>query len=1049
MRSLQTGVILILTVCGLAQAAGPRRSPGVEKTRKPSAASRTIPGLAGAGPVWKHARPLPSVRSTAGVLRKSGRPGEEIRTLASDLGLTVRDLRLAGNGTLAFISGDLGRSGQLKKTAGAAPAGQTAMRTVQEKADLGLAQRWLETFAPVMKIDRPASEFFLSRRDIDEMGMRHLRLQQTYRGLPVWAGELTIHLDAENRVYAVNGRYAPTPAAVDPGAALIDGPGALERSRAHLAGLNLLRDIPAGMGRVLRFSEPTSVQTIWIDKRDIPHLAWQVDLYANVRDWFTVFIDAASGEVLNAINNTKSEGPVDASGLDLGNVTRSFRAYEESGTYYMLSDVNGLSGPASQLPENPAGGLLVIDLNNTDATENSSYFQVTSRSRTSWDDASAVSGMVHLGQIAGYWMQTHGRRGIDNSASTMIMVVNVTEDGQPMDNAYWNGQAFFCGNGNEIFKPLAGSLDVAAHEVMHGITEYTANLVYQDESGALNESMSDFFACMVDRDDWVMGEDIMKPGTGSGLRDLAHPGNADMFDRLPADMDDYLHTSEDNGGVHTNCGIPSRAAVLIANSVGREKAEKIYYRALSFYLTRQAQFLDARKALEQSARDLHGDGAELAAVRSAFDAVKVTEGGGSNPGGDVDNEVPAATGGTEWIAFVRDDGQIGLVNLSEGDDYVLSGIRAMGGSGAFSQLSVTADGNFLYFINESGFLARADLSGLPQGYEYETFDSYYIQTPGDLWSAAVSRDNRMVALTSVYDENLVYLILDEQIYSLELDLPTTQNGITASTIRYADVLDWSPNTDAPMLAFDAFNSLHLSAGEDREWWSMGEIDFSGEDVQLYPLLPSQSDETWACNVQFSSTDPDRIAYSYFDEENNADIHILNFAAPEENRLTRIQFPGRQVERPSFSPDDKNLVVDRLSDHALLNLNLDAGTFSVLNLSTGARNPEWFMIGGSSGTEAETVPAADCHLEGNYPNPFNSETTIAYTMRSAGRIRMTVHDGRGRLVRTLADGVQGAGRHIVRWQGCDAEGRPAPSGVYFCVMRSEDGFRATRKLILLK
>jgi Zn-dependent metalloprotease len=129
----------------------------------------------------------------------------------------------------------------------------------------------------------------------------------------------------------------------------------------------------------------------------------------------------------------------------------------------------------------------------------------------------------------------------------------------------------------------------------HGITEYTANLIYQDQPGALNESFSDFFGAMVDRDDWIMGEDIMLPGMGSGLRDLSNPHNRNMLDQLPMTMDEYVYTSSDYGGVHTNCGIPCYAAYLIADRIGKDKTEKIYYRALSSYLTRQSQFIDARK----------------------------------------------------------------------------------------------------------------------------------------------------------------------------------------------------------------------------------------------------------------------------------------------------------------------------------------------------------------------------------------------------------------------------------------------------------------------
>jgi bacillolysin len=1011
--------------------------------------TRPIPDLRSAGPVWKHAGPIQATPKSSGTVEKGGRLGQGVRALAFDRGLKIRDLQMAGNGTIAFISGDLGRAGQLKSATGPALTIQSSLKKAQALRDLSLAQNWLETFAPAIKINQPAAEFSLNRYESDDLGMRHLRLQQSYRGVPVWGNELYVHLDATDQVYAVNGRYAPTPAGIDPDAAGIDGTQALQLSRTFLSGLNLLRDIPADLKQTLCLTEPTSEKVIWIDSQGTAHLVWQVDMYANVRDWYTLFIDASSGAVLHTMNNTKNEGAVDASGLDLTNSTRSFRAYEDTGTFSMLSDINELSGSASVLPDSPTGGLLMIDLRNTDPSETASFYMVNSSSRTSWPDKSAVSAIYNLGLVYNYWKNTFGRRAIDNAASTILAVVNVTEKNQPMDNAYWNGRAMFYGNGDVNFTPLAEALDVTAHEVMHGVTDYTANLIYQDQSGALNESMSDFFAAMVDRNNWLIGEDIMKPGKGIAIRDIANPANPAVLSPEPVNMDQYIYTSQDNGGVHINSGIPNRAGYLVANSIGRDKAEKIYYRAMSSYLTRQSQFLDARKGLEQSAIDLYGSGAELNAVKAAFDAVGVTD-SGPNPGGPGANDVLATTGGSQWIAFVRTDLQVGLYDVSGNTDYFLPGIRVMNKSGGLTQFTATADGRYLYFIDENGVLARVDLSGLPSSYNYETLDNVYINSPGDLWSAAVSRDGQYVALTSNYlNDNHVYLYLGGSLYSIPLDIPTTQEGISASTIQFPDVINWSPNTKYPKLAFDAFNKITLASGDVRTWWSIGEIDFSGNQFKLYSLLPPQADGMNVGNVQYSSTDPDRIAFSFFDV-NNWDLKIVNFAETGQNQL--IQFPGRDVERPSFSPDDQYIVVDRFSDNSLLVVELATLNAMTLPLSIGARNPEWFVIGGSYDLDVKATPAeqpAEFALEANYPNPFNAGTMISYVLPHSSRIHVAIYDVLGRLVQTLADGIQAAGRHTILWQGSDAEGQPLSSGIYFCRMQADNGFNAVQKMIMVK
>ncbi|MGO4372063.1 M4 family metallopeptidase, partial [Paenibacillus sp. MCAF20] len=120
-----------------------------------------------------------------------------------------------------------------------------------------------------------------------------------------------------------------------------------------------------------------------------------------------------------------------------------------------------------------------------------------------------------------------------------------------MDNAYWNGEAMFYGDGSGSsrggFDCLSCGLDVVAHELTHGVTEFTAGLEYRFQSGALNESISDIMASVIDKDDWFIGED-----TGMTLRDMAEPENHNQ----PGHMDDYANledtAEEDWGGVHVN-----------------------------------------------------------------------------------------------------------------------------------------------------------------------------------------------------------------------------------------------------------------------------------------------------------------------------------------------------------------------------------------------------------------------------------------------------------------------------------------------------------------
>ncbi|MNJ52399.1 Bacillolysin precursor [compost metagenome] len=182
-----------------------------------------------------------------------------------------------------------------------------------------------------------------------------------------------------------------------------------------------------------------------------------------------------------------------------------------------------------------------------------------------------------------------------------------------------------------VFLPLSGDLDIVGHELTHGVTEFTANLEYYGESGALNESISDIIGNTIEGKNWLLGDAVYTPNTpGDALRSLSNPtlyGQPDHYSNL------YTGSS-DNGGVHTNSGINNKAFYLLAQGgtfhnvnvagIGRDKAVDIYYRALVYYLTVYSDFSDMRVAAIQSAKDLYGaNSSEVTSVTNAYNAVGV------------------------------------------------------------------------------------------------------------------------------------------------------------------------------------------------------------------------------------------------------------------------------------------------------------------------------------------------------------------------------------------------------------------------------------------
>jgi len=219
------------------------------------------------------------------------------------------------------------------------------------------------------------------------------------------------------------------------------------------------------------------------------------------------------------------------------------------------------------------------------------------------DEGAAATGDVavteaydYLGATHDFFQTVYGRNSIDGAGMPLIGSVHYERG---YDNAFWDGEQMVFGDGDgEVFNRFTIAIDVVGHELTHGVTERTANLIYQGQSGALNESLSDVFGILtkqfvlghtVEQADWLIGADLLTPKiNGRGLRSMSHPGTAydDPLlgkDPQPDHMREFVITQEDNGGVHINSGIPNRAFYLVARALGGfawKKAGVIWYDAL-------------------------------------------------------------------------------------------------------------------------------------------------------------------------------------------------------------------------------------------------------------------------------------------------------------------------------------------------------------------------------------------------------------------------------------------------------------------------------------
>ncbi len=214
-----------------------------------------------------------------------------------------------------------------------------------------------------------------------------------------------------------------------------------------------------------------------------------------------------------------------------------------------------------------------------------------------------------------------GRNGWDGKGGRLQLVVHATDGSSTtgMNNAYWDrdqGRIYLGDGDGRIFAPLGGSLDVLTHETFHAIVDSEVNLRYEGQQGGINESWADVLGSLADPDnDWLIGEDVYTPGSpNDAIRNLAQPRFSNVNQIPPGGQ----------VGVHDLSGVPSLAAVRVAERIGRDSMGKIWYRALTEHLDSRAGFAGAARATLMAAVDLFGgDSDQYAAVMDAWKSVGV------------------------------------------------------------------------------------------------------------------------------------------------------------------------------------------------------------------------------------------------------------------------------------------------------------------------------------------------------------------------------------------------------------------------------------------
>lgn len=751
-------------------------------------------------------------------------------------------------GVEVYFDHDLGTPRMISGRPSAAAGG--VARAVSDTPRI-VARKFLHQNRALYKLENPDQELTVTREDIDHLGKRHVRLTQTHAGIPLWGYEVVVHLERDNSVYMVNGHTAPTPTGVDVKPVLTANQATQQATR-HM--------------KLTRAAKTSTQLVFYAPEGGRPTLAYKVDVVAGLDQSWQYFVDANSGTVLNRISNIHTAGSiVSASGTDLEGKTRQFNAWFENGTYYTIDPSTPMPDPAYDPLKAPktSGDTYIYNAKNGSGRD-AQYHNTSLTLDAGWD-AAAVSAAFNTRAVYDYYKNTFGRNSLDGNGKNLFAVIHYQS---AYANAFWNGESMVYGDGdNRTFGPLSKGLDVAAHEMTHGVIGATARLIYQNQSGALNESFADVFAAMIDDANWTLGETVTIAAPGF-LRDMRHPARS--MDPQPEHMSQYVHmsTSQDNGGVHVNSGIPNRAAYLIAeglsaeglgSSIGRIKTQQIYYRALTTYLVASAQFLDARHALIQAATDLHGaDSVEVAAVVMAWDQVGVKEGDVVTPGGSTTSA--SAVPGSDIMVYLypQDDtydsavepydvyrqllakpfnGYDQTTDFGPLNQHVAALTRPAVYTKEVSEAGSTKLATYIVYVGADGFVYRIKPDGTEE------------LIPGltNIGSVAISPDVHYLAYTTLSEtDNAIHVVnlRTAQTVDYILTPPDYQKDKTTSNamMLYADsvVFDYT----GKKVLFDALNcmsiagSLCTASGGGYRYWSIGLLDVRNGS-QSYPL-PNQN-----------------------------------------------------------------------------------------------------------------------------------------------------------------------------------------------------------------
>jgi Zn-dependent metalloprotease len=483
------------------------------------------------------------------------------------------------------------------------------------------SDQWFEKFLK----PKADEDWSLLRAENDKIGMKHHRYQHTYKGIAI-ENEVFILHEKQGLIESANGLFKEIHQNYS-NKIILDEKTAFNKALTLIPGKSIS----------LMKSEMEAPVLRWVSVNDDLRLCYKIDVYAFeplFREY--VYVDVQNGEILDRLERIH-EGDVPATAETRYSGTQTITVDSVNPTLYRLRETSRGDGVTTLNLNNGTNYTTAVDF-----TDDDNFWNTT----TNQDDAALDA---HFGAAAtyDYFFNVHGRDSYDNLGSELISYVHY---GNNYVNAFWNGVYMTYGDGSagSGYGPLT-SIEIAGHEMVHGVTEFTAGLIYNAESGALNESFSDIFGVVIDlvnnpsTANYKIGDQIHS--SGNGFRNMANPNDNNDPDTY---FGTYWHTApSDNYGVHVNSGVQNFWFYLLVNGgtgtndvgnaysvtgLGLSMAADVTYRNLAVYLTQSSDYQEANFYSIQAAKDLYGPCApEVQSVIDAWYAVGINSQSGIDP----------------------------------------------------------------------------------------------------------------------------------------------------------------------------------------------------------------------------------------------------------------------------------------------------------------------------------------------------------------------------------------------------------------------------------